>query len=99
MDMEPMEPMKGKIRLKIKAIPNAKKTEAAGVRDGSLVVKLSAPPDKGRANRLLVEFFSEKLGIRKSAVAIESGETSRNKILAFPKEAEEALASFIASLR
>ena len=43
-------------------------------------VRIGAPPDKGKANKELVDFLSEKLGVKKSGVLIIKGQTSRNKV-------------------
>jgi hypothetical protein len=47
----------------------------------ALKISLSAPPLDGRANGVLVEFFSEVLAVPRSAVQVVSGERSRNKLI------------------
>jgi uncharacterized protein (TIGR00251 family) len=66
-------------RLTVKVTPNAGRNEITGWRDGALLVKVAAPPEKGKANQELVDFLSRALGVRKSAVAVVKGLTSRNK--------------------
>ncbi|RPH39755.1 MAG: DUF167 domain-containing protein, partial [Burkholderiales bacterium] len=51
-------------------------------KEGVLHIKIAAPPDKGKANKELVDFLAETLGIRKSAIQIIKGQASRNKIVA-----------------
>jgi uncharacterized protein (TIGR00251 family) len=68
-------------RLTIKVTPNAGRNEIVGFKEGVLNVKIAAPPDKGKANKELVDFLSERLGIRKSAVLIVKGQTSRHKLI------------------
>jgi len=68
-------------RLAAKVTPNAGRNEISGFKEGVLQVKIGAPPDKGKANKELVDFLSEKLGIKKSAVLIIKGQTSRNKVI------------------
>lgn len=63
----------------IRVIPGASKNEAVGIQDGALKVKLTAPPVEGKANRACVEFLAGLLGVRRSALAITSGEKSRKK--------------------
>ena len=53
-----------------------------GFADGTLRLKIAAPPVKSKANRELVDFLSRSLGVSKSAVTIEKGLTSRNKMIA-----------------
>jgi len=66
--------------LKIRVIPNAKKSEFAGYRDDELVLRLSAPAVEGKANKAAVEFLARFLGVARSAVLLETGERSRHKI-------------------
>jgi len=46
-----------------------------------LGVKVAAPPVRGQANRELVAFLSQVLGVGKSSLAILKGHTSRNKLI------------------
>jgi uncharacterized protein YggU (UPF0235/DUF167 family) len=46
-----------------------------------LRVRVSAVPDKGRANAAVVALLAKALGVPKSAVSVASGETSRLKTL------------------
>ena len=63
--------------LRVKVIPKSSKTELAGyLPDGTWKVKVTAAPEKGKANRALLEFLAERLGVSKSRIRITSGETS-----------------------
>jgi uncharacterized protein len=68
-------------RLAIKVTPNAGRNEVTGCKEGVWQVKIGAAPDKGKANKELIDFLAEKLGVRKSAIEIIKGQTSRNKVL------------------
>jgi len=61
--------------------PNAQRNEALGYEDGVLRVKIAAPPVKGRANKELIEFLSDILGVSRGSVTIEKGATSRSKVI------------------
>jgi uncharacterized protein (TIGR00251 family) len=64
----------------VKVTPKSSKTELAGyLPDGTWKVKLAAAPEKGHANRELVEFLAKHLGVAKSRIQITSGEKSRLK--------------------
>jgi uncharacterized protein len=66
--------------LRIKVIPKTSKTGLAGyLPDGTWKVKVAASPDKGQANRELIEFLAEHLSVAKSRIRIIAGETSRLK--------------------
>jgi uncharacterized protein len=47
--------------------------------DGTWKIKVAASPEKGKANRALIEFLSEHLDVAKSRIRIMSGETSQVK--------------------
>jgi len=47
--------------------------------DGTWKIKVAAAPEKGQANRALLEFLSEHLNVAKSRIRIMSGETSQLK--------------------
>jgi uncharacterized protein (TIGR00251 family) len=74
------------IRLEIKAVPGASKTEFAGVKDGRLRVRIAAAPEDGKANAELINFLSKSLNCPKRDLRILAGEKSRLKIIALPLE-------------
>lgn len=61
--------------------PRASRTELAGLHGGVLKVRVAAPPVDDAANRALIEFLAECLGVAKRCVRIVAGETSRTKVL------------------
>ena len=74
------------IKLEIKAVPGASKTEFAGVKDGRLRIRLAAAPEAGKANAELLNFLSKALGCAKRDLRLVSGEKSRLKVVALPAE-------------
>lgn len=69
----------GGVFIKVKVQPRASRNSIEGAQGGLLKIRLTAPPVEGEANRRLIEFLSEELGIRKSALTIEAGQKSREK--------------------
>jgi hypothetical protein len=61
---------------KVKAVPGSSRTAVSGLLDGMLKVKIAAPPEKGKANQSLIEFLAKKLGTKKNAVSIITGQTN-----------------------
>ena len=60
-----------------KIVPGSSgQTRICGLLDGMLKVKVSAPPEKGKANECLLKFLAKKLGVKKSAVSIVTGKSS-----------------------
>lgn len=55
---------------------------------GALTVRVRAAPQRGEANRQLVEFLASILNVPKSTIKIVSGAGSVRKVLEIPDEAE-----------
>ena len=67
---------------RVKVIPRSAKSEIAGeMADGTLKVKVAAPPEKGKANDALCAFLAEHYGVPRSAVAIVSGHSAALKLV------------------
>ena len=61
----------------VKIVPGSSgPTRFCGLLDNMLKVKVSAAPEKGKANQCLIKFLSKQLGVKKNAVSIISGTTS-----------------------
>jgi len=56
-----------------KVVPGSSRTAVCGVLGGMLKVKVSAAPEKGKANQCLVGLLANRLGVKKNAVGIISG--------------------------
>lgn len=74
-----------KLRLKVK--PASKTDEIIREADGSLKVKIKAPPVEGKANKYLIEFLSGLLNLPKSKIVLLKGET--NSFKTFEIDADE----------
>jgi len=69
----------GSIEFEIIAKPKASKNAIGDVHDGALKISVTAPPDKGKANKAIIKLLSKELKIPQSSISIISGETSRRK--------------------
>ena len=67
--------------LDVSVVPNARKTEAVGLHDGALRVRLAAPPVDGKANDTLVAWVAAELGLPRRGVRLKRGPASRSKQL------------------
>ncbi|MBN2020211.1 MAG: DUF167 domain-containing protein [Sedimentisphaerales bacterium] len=65
----------------VKVVPRSSKTAIAGVLGEMLKIKLSAAPEKGKANEALIVFLAETLGVKKNAITITAGQTSPVKTI------------------
>jgi uncharacterized protein (TIGR00251 family) len=85
----------GAVRFEVRVQPRASRTELAGMYGGALKIRVAAPPVDAAANRALIGFLAECLGVARRSVRIVAGETSRTKVL----EADGVTAEQIASLK
>jgi hypothetical protein len=67
--------------INVKVTPRASKTELIQISDTIYKAKLTAVPEKGKANDQLLELLSEKLNIPKTKLSIKAGKTSRDKLI------------------
>ena len=65
--------------LDVRVIPRAARDELAGVRDGRLLVRVSAPPVDGKANAAVCALLAKRAGVPKGAVGVVRGESARDK--------------------
>jgi uncharacterized protein (TIGR00251 family) len=72
------------VTLAVRAQPGAKKTAAVGIygegASAQLKIAVNAPPIEGRANEALVGFLAGLFSLPKSAIALASGTSTRNKV-------------------
>lgn len=86
------------ISFAVRVSPGAAATKVLGEHDGALKMAVCAAPEKGKANKALTEFLSRALGVRKQAVTVAAGETSRNKRVEVEGISKEALREQLESL-
>ena len=68
--------------LTIRVTPRSRKTGFGGIlEDGTLRVRVNAPPVEGKANTALIKFMAKVLGVRKSHIEIVAGQKGLDKIL------------------
>ena len=66
--------------LRVRVQPRAARSEIVGWRaDGTLSVRVSAPPVEGAANTAVGVLLAGALGVRPSAVSVVHGERARDK--------------------
>jgi uncharacterized protein YggU (UPF0235/DUF167 family) len=81
----------GRIRVRVSAVPGASRTGLADLRPDCLRIRLAAAPEKGKANDELLEWLAGQLGVRKSALELETGAIARKKTVLIPGGCREAL--------
>jgi hypothetical protein len=77
--------------LPVRAQPKARKNAVIGEHGGALKLAVTAPPDRGRANKALVELLCDVLDLKRSQIELLAGETSQDKRFLIRAIAAEAL--------
>jgi uncharacterized protein (TIGR00251 family) len=68
--------------LAIRVTPRASKNEIVDIlSDGTVKIRLTAPPIEGQANEALVKFLSKVLDVPISSLEIVAGDTGRDKLV------------------
>lgn len=81
--------MMAAVKLRVRVTPNARRSEISGWDDDPqagrvLRVRVAAPPVEGKANAALRDFLAIALGLSKSQIRLEQGESSRIKTFIIP---------------
>lgn len=82
----PLRSGRGGMLLSVRVTPKSSRDEVAELHtaaDGavSLAVRVTAPPDKAKANKAVIEVAAKAAQMPESAFSIVSGDTDRNKTL------------------
>ncbi len=68
--------------LAVRVTPRSSKNEISEIlNDGTVRIRLTAPPVEGKANEALVAFLSEVIGVPRSRIEIVAGLTGRDKLV------------------
>jgi uncharacterized protein (TIGR00251 family) len=83
------------VTLSLRVKPGAARTSIIGEEKGRLIVRVSASPVEGKANRELISFLAKKLDIPKSGISFIIGRKGREKVVLLSglakKEVEEKI--------
>ena len=67
------------IVLPVRAHAGARQNAVLGERQGALRIAVTAAPEKGKANRAIIDLLSDRLGVAKSSIELIAGETTPQK--------------------
>ncbi|MFH2070357.1 MAG: DUF167 domain-containing protein [Elusimicrobiota bacterium] len=84
--------------LKIRVIPNAKKTEVVSRLGSILRVKVSAPAINSRTNLQLIKFLADFFDVRQSKVFLRRGQRGKEKVVEIEGKSEEDLEQIMESI-
>lgn len=76
-----LHPRNGGTRIDLRVTPRASKNAIDGVRDGRLVVKVTAPPVDAAANDAVIDLLAKQLDVSKRQISIVIGQAGRSKTI------------------
>lgn len=79
MTLPTLEPHAEGTILPVRAHPGARRNEIREVQDGMLKVSVTQAPEKGKANKAVIEVLAKQLRLKKSQIELIAGETSHQK--------------------
>jgi len=82
----------GGAEFEVKVVPGSSRTGIAGEYDGRLRVNIAAPPEKGKANKMLIGFLADTLALRGNDITIVRGKTAPVKRIRVRGVAAKSLA-------
>jgi uncharacterized protein YggU (UPF0235/DUF167 family) len=69
------------MKIEVQVKPRSSQEKIVVSEQGSWVVYLREAPEKGKANEAMKRLLAEKLDVRKSAIRILKGKTSKTKLI------------------
>lgn len=69
------------MKITVKVKPNSRENSVKEISNGYYEVWVSVPPEKGKANERVIKLLAEHLGIAKSRIFIEKGQTAKEKVI------------------
>lgn len=83
----------GSLLIAVKAVPGASRDQVAGVLGDRLKVRISAPPEGGKANQAIRALLADALGRKPRDVAVAAGAASPEKMIRVADMTPEEAAS------
>jgi len=81
----------------VKVVPGSSRDRIVGWLGDALKIKVTAPPEKGKANERVVELLAGALGIDAADVAIVAGHASPSKVVAIAGLDDDAVREALGS--
>ena len=91
------DPVRRRLTLNVHVQPNAAGSAVVGLHGDAVKIRVAAPAVDDRANRTLVAFLHEVLGVRASQISIRHGSNGRRKTVEIV-EADAALLERVGAL-
>jgi uncharacterized protein (TIGR00251 family) len=83
------------VRLRVRVSPGAKRSSVVGRHGDAWKLRVSAAPERGRANDAVIRLLADTLGLPPASVTLVSGHGGRDKIIELsglePEQIEQRL--------
>ena len=67
--------------LDVRVQPKAKQNSIDVLKDGTVRIRVTAAPERGKANYAVIQVLAKRLGVARSTITVRRGTTSRLKTL------------------
>lgn len=74
-------PDRASTRLRVRVVPGARRAGVVGRLGEAWKVRVTSPPERGRANEDVVRLLAERLSVPRSDVRVVAGHASRDKLV------------------
>jgi uncharacterized protein (TIGR00251 family) len=78
-------------RFNVKVVPGSSRDQIVGWLGDALKIRVTAPPEKGKANEAVIELLAEALGVSSDDIEVFSGHSSPSKIVAITGMNDEVI--------
>ncbi len=72
--------------LKVRVTTKSSKNALMGIRNGELLISVTAVPENGKANEAIIKLLSKSLKCAKTKISLVSGSKSKNKLFRINEE-------------
>ena len=86
------------MKLQIKVIPSSSKDCITGWLDDILKIKVQAPPEKGKANKAVIQLLEKNLELPRGSIEITAGTTSTRKTVEIKSEDDSLINKKLADI-
>ena len=69
------------MRIKVRVTPNSKSDAIERLDDGTYRIKVTAKPERGKANEAVISLLSEHFNVKKRDIMVISGASGRDKVV------------------
>ncbi len=84
------------MKLRIKVVPKSSRNGIVGWMGDTLKVRVTAPPERGKANAAVQEVLADALGVPKKCIRLVTGMTLTRKVLEIDGPSESEVRSRLA---